>query len=73
MPKPNNIKACIMEEERLHILVVIQVLDTTLKVQFRWHVIVRLICAQKTKIALECDLKSGRKHLPGPAKASRTT
>lgn len=73
MPKPNKIKACIMEEERLHILVVTQVLDTTLKVRFHWHVIVRLICAQKTKTALECDLESGRKHLPGPARASRAT
>lgn len=55
-----------MEEEMLYFLEVVQALNTTLKVAFHWRVMVRSNMRSETKVALECDLKSGSKHLSGP-------
>lgn len=60
-----------MAEEMLYFLEVVQALNTTLKVAFHWRVMVRSNTRSETKVALECDLKSGSKHLSGPAEAGK--
>lgn len=49
----------------LHFLEVVQVIHTTLKVLFHWCVMVRSNIRSESRIALECDLKSGSKNSSG--------